>query len=560
MFERIKLKFGSAQGEEALDLNVTPITVFVGPNNSGKSKVLREIQYFCREGQLDARSVILEEAILRNVDKENFHEKLSHLEKEPSEHDSLPEGNIIVGNYQERIQITKKDLEQAIGQVNTGHFRQWFCQWFLRFNTLLLDGQGRMQLAREQNGGNLQSPPQNSLSALFRDDEKRKEVRRIVRDAFGLSFVIDPTDLGKLKVRLSETPPKNNMEERGVHAEAVVFHSKAKKIEDLSDGVKAFTGIVLELVAGDPMVLLIDEPEAFLHPSLSYKLGREVSVTSSSQNKNIFVSTHSANFIMGCVQSGVPINIVRLTYSQGSATARLLPDDKLLQLMRNPLLRSTGVVDGLFYEAVIVTESDADRAFYQEVNERLLRYSPTVGISNCLFINAQNKQTVHQIIKPLRELGIPAAAIVDIDVLKEGGQVWSNFLTGGFMPQISQAPLGTIRQSLKQRFTDLGIDMKRGGGISALPDEEREAAENLLNQLAEYGLFVVPNGELESWLKTLKATGHGPKWLIEIFEKMGENPDSLDYVKPEIGDVWAFIETIKDWTSSVTRKGIPAKI
>lgn len=560
MIERLNLKFGSAKGEAALQLEVTPITVFVGPNNSGKSKILREIQYFCREGQLDARSVILDEVTLRDVDEEKFNEKLSHLEKQPHEHESLHEGHIIVGNYHERIQISKENLRQSIGQVNTGHFRHWFCNWFLKFNTLLLDGQGRMQLACEQQGGNLQSPPQNSLSALFRDDEKRKEVRRIVYDAFGLNFVIDPTDLGKLKVRLSEIAPKDDMEERGVHAEAVNFHSKAKKIDDLSDGVKAFTGIVLELVAGDPMVLLIDEPEAFLHPSLSYKLGKEVSITSSAQSKNIFVSTHSANFIMGCVQSGVPINIVRLTYSQGVATARLLPDDKLLQLMRNPLLRSTGVVDGLFYEAVIVTESDADRAFYQEINDRLLRYSPDKGISNCLFINAQNKQTVHQIIKPLRELGIPAVAIVDIDILKEGGQVWSNFLSGGFVPQISQTPLGTIRQSLKQKFNDLNIDMKRDGGISVLPNEEREAAENLLNQLAEYGLFVVPNGELECWLKNLGATGHGPKWLIEIFGKMGENPDSPDYIKPMNEDVWDFILKIKSWTSSVSRKGIPEKI
>lgn len=560
MFEKIKLRFGSAMGEEPLSLNVTPITVFVGPNNSGKSKILKEIQYLCSAGKLDARSVILDEVILKNIEEEKFYEKLSRLEKEPNEHDTLPEGNIIVGNYHERIQITKENLRQSINQVNNGHFREWFCSWFLRFNTLLLDGQGRMQLAQEQQGGNLQSPPQNSLSALFRDDEKRKEVRRIVNDAFGLNFVIDPTDLGKLKVRLSETPPKNEMEERGVHAEAVTFHSRARKIDSLSDGVKAFTGIVLELVAGDPMVLLIDEPEAFLHPSLSYKLGKEVSLTASAQNKNIFVSTHSANFIMGCVQSGVPINIVRLTYSQGAATARLLPDGKLLKLMRNPLLRSTGVVDGLFYEAVIVTESDADRAFYQEVNDRLLRYSAGSGISNCLFINAQNKQTVHQIIKPLRELGIPAVAIVDIDILKEGGQVWSNFLSGGFVPQLSQAPLGAIRQSIKQKFAELGIDMKRDGGISALSGEEREAAESLLGQLADYGLFVVPNGELESWLKDLQVTGHGPKWLVEVFERMGENPESQDYVKPEDGDVWAFIEGIKLWTSSVSRKGIPTKI
>lgn len=559
MFERIKLKFGSASTEEPLDLSVTPITVFVGPNNSGKSKILKEILHFCREGNLDARGVIIAKATLKNIEEKKFNEKLSHLEKEPTENESLPEGNMIIGNYKERIQISKKSLSASIGQVNNGQYRELFCRWFLKFNTLLLDGQGRMQLVQEQPGGNLQSPPHNSLSALFRNDEKRTEVRRIVRDAFGLHFVIDPTDLGKLKVRLSEQAPSNDMQERGFHADAVEFHSKAKKIDELSDGVKAFTGIVLELVAGDPMVLMIDEPEAFLHPSLSYKLGKEVSVTASAQSKNIFISTHSSNFIMGCVQSGVPINIVRLTYSQGAATARHLPNEKLLQLMRNPLLRSTGVIDGLFYEAVIVTESDADRAFYQEINDRLLKYSPDRAIANCLFINAQNKQTVHQIIKPLRELGIPAVAIVDIDILKEGGQVWSSFLSGGFVPQISQNPLGTIRQAIKEKFINLTLDMKRDGGISSLPNDEKEAAENLLNQLKEYGLFVVPNGELECWLKNLKVSGHGPKWLIEVFEKMGENPDLSDYVKPEAGDVWDFIGSIKEWTSSAKRKGIPAK-
>ena len=67
MIKRLNLKFGSAKGEAALQLEVTPITVFVGPNNSGKSKILREIQYFCREGQLDARSVILDEVTLSVV-------------------------------------------------------------------------------------------------------------------------------------------------------------------------------------------------------------------------------------------------------------------------------------------------------------------------------------------------------------------------------------------------------------------------------------------------------------------------------------------------------------
>ena len=53
-------------------------------------------------------------------------------------------------------------------------------------------------------------------------------------------------------------------------------------------------------------------------------------------------------------------------------------------------------------------------------NERLLAENDPRGISNCLFLNAQNKQTVWDIVKPLRELGIPALAIVDIDILKDG--------------------------------------------------------------------------------------------------------------------------------------------
>ena len=131
---------------------------------------------------------------------------------------------------------------------------------------------------------------------------------------------------------------------------------------------------------------------------------------------------------MGCIQSGAPINIVRLTYRDNVATARLLASQELLTLMRNPLLRSTRVLDGLFYEFVVVTEADADRAFYQEVNERLLKLKPEWGIPNCLFLNAQNKQTVPTVLKPLRNLGIPAVGIVDVDVLKDGGTAWTTFL------------------------------------------------------------------------------------------------------------------------------------
>ena len=120
--------------------------------------------------------------------------------------------------------------------------------------------------------------------------------------------------------------------------------------------------------------------------------------------------------------------------------------------MRNPLLRSIGVLNALFYNAVIVTEADADRAFYQEINERLLLAKDPRGIDGCLFLNAQNKQTVWDIVRPLRELGIPAAGIVDIDVLKDGGAVWAKPMSGAFVPALSHASLGTERGPALQQF------------------------------------------------------------------------------------------------------------
>ncbi len=183
---------------------------------------------------------------------------------------------------------------------------------------------------------------------------------------------------------------------------------------------------------------------------------------------------------MGCIQSGAPINIVRLTYRAGVPTARVLPSDEILELMRNPLLRSTGVLNGLFYEHVIVTESDTDRAFYEEVNERLLRYKPEWGMPNCLFLNSQGKHTLQTIIQPLRKLGIPAAGIVDVDVLKDRGAQWSGIMDGINMPQTSRQAVATLRTAIKAEIDATQLDMKRDGGIAVLKGDPREAAETQL--------------------------------------------------------------------------------
>ena len=553
MIKTIKLKFGKAPNLPSAEIDTTPVTVFVGPNNSGKSKVLSEIYYLCTNGQLNSMDVILSEIEFDSFTSDIIPKKVEKITLRPQSNEPLMPDHIIVGKGGSRNMIQEQILFYAL--QNTNSQLNIFCRFYLAFNTLILDGRNRINLVNQQYAGDLQQHPDSSFQVLFRDNDKRKKVRRIIHDAFGLHFVVDPTNLGSLRLRLSSRPPSTDIEERGIHDEALQFHSSATLVEEASDGVKAFTGIITEIIAGDPAVLLIDEPEAFLHPSLAFNLGKEIALTSSESEKRIFVSTHSPNFIMGCIQSGAPVNIVRLTYRGGIPTARILSNKDILRLMRNPLLRSTGVISGLFYEFVVVTESDADRAFYQEINERLLRYHPELGIGNCLFINAQNKQTVKTIIKPLRELGIPAVGIVDIDILKDGGQVWTGFLESSFVPELEHQSLANLRNAIKQKFD--GKDMKRDGGVEILSDGDKEAANNLFDKLAEYGIFAVRGGELESWLPNLGATGHGPAWLIAVFEKMGEDPESLDYLKPSNDDVWSFLGEIKKWFTNPTRKGIP---
>jgi predicted ATPase len=558
VIKTIKLKFGKAPTLPPAEIDTTPITVFVGPNNSGKSKILSEIYSYCMSGQINTMDVILSEIKFDSVTPDLAKEKINKITLKPYPSDGLMPNHIIVGKGGQRQQINEQQLLSTL--YNTNSQVGIFCQWYLRFNTLILNGRNRIDLINQQSGGDLQQPPHTSFQVLFRDSAKREKIRQIVYDSFGLYVVIDPSNSGNLRLRLSSRPPITNMEECGIHEEAVQFHSNATLVDQASDGVKAFIGIVTEIIAGDPAILLIDEPEAFLPPPLAFNLGKEIALTSTGSEKRIFVSTHSPNFVMGCIQSGAPVNIVRLTYRKGVPTARILANTDILRLMRNPLLRSTGVISGLFYEFIIVTESDADRAFYQEINERLLRENSELGIANCLFLNAQNKQTVKTIIKPLRELGIPAVGIVDIDVVKEGGQVWTGFLESSFIPELQHSSLATLRNAVKQKFDDLkqeGKDMKRNGGIEILSEQDKAAANNLFDTLAEYGMFVVRKGELESWLLNLTATGHGPNWLIDIFEKMGEDPELSNYLKPSTDDVWLFIGQIKKWFDNPDKKGIP---
>ncbi len=560
MLTRLIFNAGSSPSKSGLDFPLSPVTIFVGPNNSGKSRALIEIEGLVNHAQTSAGQVV-QKLEFEPWDKEAFESEINKIQVRPGP--SLPirpdqvalEGPPSLNNPPQRVELHRDRLVAEAVSPN-GDRNQYAC--YLKMFTLRMDGQSRLSLSEDKPSGDLLESPTNYLAKLIQDDVARKEIRRIVLEAFGKYLVVDPTRMGGLRLRLSARAPTDDTEEIGWDHRAREFHRAAILLADAGDGVKAFVGMITALIAGGPMITLIDEPEAFLHPTLCAQLGKEItSALKEDTKRRLFIATHSAHFLMGCIQGGAQMNIVRLTFDTSSATARLLTKERLVPLMRNPLLRSLGVLNALFYNAVVVTEADSDRAFYQEINERLLNANDPRGIDGCLFLNAQNKQTIWDIVQPLRELGIPAVGIVDIDVLKEGGAVWAKPMQGAFIPKISHPALNTERLALLEAFVSTGKDMKRDGGIKLLPVQEQEACKNFFEKLAEYGIAVVPTGEVESWLESLPVKRTKNEWLRTIFEAMGEDPSLDAYTRPADDDVWDFVGSIAHWVKDSKRKGIP---
>jgi ABC-type polar amino acid transport system ATPase subunit len=550
---------GERSGEEPLHVQTGDALIIVGPNNSGKSLALREIEGWCLK-QASSRKVIQQIEVLFPDDPDAAVEMLKEHEASPPPGEMQSPDHFYIGlpavspqKSTTYFSINPALVKTAVQGKHQDNLRTFFTRCF----TIRLDGRTRFSLSETKDAGDFLSHPQNHLWALFVDDSARDRVRRLTEEAFGLHFVIDPTKSGSLRIRMSSRAPATKAEEQALDETARRFHQAATPISELSDGVQAFVGLTSAVLSVPHKIMLIDEPEAFLHPTLARRLGTHLSQISREREASLVVATHSAEFLRGCLEVSSATAVVRVTYENGVATARTLPSDELVRMMRHPLLRSTGLFQGLFHRAVVVTEADTDRAFYDEMNRRL--NATDRGIKDALFLNAQNKHTIHTMIKPLRQLGIPAAAIVDLDVIKEGGTNWQNLLKSCQVDIALHSHLQLERSYLNQQFTNLADSGRpealKHKGLAALRPEDKMRGELFLADLSKYGLFIVPNGELEAWLADLGVSGHGPEWLVELFSRIGQSESEPTYLHPATNNVWKFLEDIAAWVHNSSRSG-----
>jgi energy-coupling factor transporter ATP-binding protein EcfA2 len=546
-------------------VGIEATTLLVGPNNSGKSLALREIEQLCTAnpatrpygviGEIDVDlpvDLATAESILQPYEVAPEFRPPGHLDYLTFELPRLSNKDTRMGPFT----LIRGRFDQMLQENKTQELRSIFIAPF----TVRLDGRTRFELLDPQPAQNLfWRSPQNYLSALMRDDTRREQVQRLVFEATGRYFVIDHTSMSQLMIRLSSRPPVDKYEEQSLDMRSFEFHTQATPIFDFGDGVQAFVGLVASISASPYKIVLLDEPEAFLHPPLARRLGANLTRMVDENKASLVVATHSASFVIGCLETSKNVSVVRLTYENKIATARPLPSSTLDSMMRDPLLRTTGILHALFHRGALVVEADADRAFYDAINQRLRAVGR--GTEDIVFLAAVGKDTVHKLVEPLRRIGIPAVALMDLDVLEYQGTAWDNILDACQMPQSRRQHYESERDYFQRIFKAIPASNKdqraiKTKGVDAVVGADLARLESLLQEFAGYGLFLVPQGQLESWLKPFNVTEHGPKWLIEVFARMGLFETDTSYLRPAVGDVWAFLDGVAAWINNPSRRGV----
>lgn len=236
---------------------------------------------------------------------------------------------------------------------------------------------------------------------------------------------------------------------------------------------------------------------------------------------------------MGCLSAGAKVNVVRLARRGAKAIANLLDSDTLDAMMSDPMLRSSNVLAGLFYNAAVVVEGDSDRSFYEEINLRLGYVGR--GIKHPLFINAHGKQTAPVIAQTLRNAGVPSAIVLDLDWLKEDGVVQKKYFEGTGLPVQARTSAAAARSQTRLDLEATGRNYKRDGGIELLTGDAKAAANDFLDLMDKYGLFTVRRGEVEAWLSELNIPRAKQGWLEHVFSEMGSDRSSSTFVMKTFG-------------------------
>ena len=544
------------------DLDLDEIVVIVGPNNAGKSLALREL-----EGWIGGRRntmTIKHAEIESNGTSKDFEEYIHTHTKVTVNGDSISIEGPGFG-----LGIGGQDLK-SMWPHDLSLFAPLFCTR-VATETRITESDPAPSFAA------LSAAPAHPIHLLYNNDGLEQEISRYFSKAFGEDLIVFRLGGSEIPLLVGKSPSLNTDEDRLSNTYNARLKASALPLIDQGDGMRSFASVTLRLLAPTtPSVLLLDEPEAFLHPPQARLLG-EIIATNKPQKSQLFVATHSPDVLSGLI-SNAPQRMRLLRMQRIGTENKVLELDKQLlrEVSNDPLMMQSSVMSGIFHERVIVCESDSDCMFYRSVlNVPEIHQGRYPDV---LFIHGNGKHRMATLSKLLVQLGVNVDVIADIDILKDLGDLegivnalkgnWSDFedlankvqksiemqqtsLTGkdvkkAIQEVLSQTPeSGSFPSGDRSRIQELlrkssPWDLIKKAGIAALPSGDTRVRFDELDELCKsVGLWMVRVGEAEGFRRTI--SGHGPKWVQRVLKERNFVHDE------ELGDARLFVSEL--WSS-----------
>lgn len=560
------------------------INIFVGANNCGKTRVLKDMLLKMTAdtykttliNDLDIATPSSTESILSassiKLRRRNSGECLItpaptfERPTRPREHENIKEYLQRNINYKEYDEIFSCIGESLVTFLNTDN---------------------RLRLAQSQQISSFDSiSPENALFALYESydvlNDAAERIRKYVQDTFQVDLYFDYTDLSSICFRVGDCFDHVSKDSR----EAFQQVKDYPILDHQGDGLRSFVGILVGILAVNKPIILLDEPEAFLHPPQALQLGKIIA-SLLTQDQQLFVATHSADFLRGFLSETSNANIIHLDRcNNDDLISNILDKEILNKVITDPLLSSSRVLEGMFYKGVVVTEADADAVFYQRLFQK-------IGASDEIhFVQAHNKQTLKNLVSPYHSLGIKVVLIADTDVIRtevEFKAILNSLTTENVINSIldnrkvllssltpktdsellssavketealleklktnqsdatsDSVSLDTLKRELKKirNNADSLLSIKKDGRNSSELDEEAlEQFNSLCEECSTIGLFIVPIGELESWLEDYGVTRstNKKKWIVSALDTIRTLEEDGEK------EVWKFLRQIQDY-------------
>jgi ABC-type cobalamin/Fe3+-siderophores transport system ATPase subunit len=253
-----------------------------------------------------------------------------------------------------------------------------------------------------------QNPPDLPLQGLHINGEAQRRLVVETGNVFGNAVWLDISEQGVYQLRVSGNRIRPPVEETNSPLAA----SKFSAIENEGDGYRSYVGICVSLLLATRPVSLIDEPELCLHPPQAYHIGKFIGRYAKEDHVTV-IATHSSHVLRGILETGKRVTVVRLTRHNKEFTARCINEEELVDNLRNPRTRAEAVLDGVFSKGVVLVESEGDREEYQAASEAI----EDSASREVHFVPVGGTGGFADPLRFYRSLEIPAAIIADLDAV-----------------------------------------------------------------------------------------------------------------------------------------------